>query len=159
MTAAALIADLRRRGLRLRMESSALQVAPRKALTDSDRVAIREHLAELKALVQAEADLVATAAELEIRACSSHSQDAEPDDDVCHPLPNTALAAVTDTALDTTLFRLAERAGFPRLVLSPAVAVRAGESDWRRFAANHTSASLRAGALAALRGREPGAEG
>jgi|SRR5262245_6754382 len=77
---------------------------------------------------------------------------------VCHPTPNTTQAAVADAELDATLFGLAERAGFPRLALSPAVTVLAGHDAWRRFATLTTGPSLRASALAALHGREPGEE-
>jgi hypothetical protein len=84
---------------------------------------------------------------------------------VCHPSP-TAPAAVTEAALDAMLFRLAERARFPRLALSPAVTVLAGQDAWKRFATHTTSPSLRTSALAALRGRlspptsrEPGDDG
>ena len=75
---------------------------------------------------------------------------------VCHPLPNTGYTAVTDAELDATLFGLAERAGFPRLPLSPGISVLAGRNAWSRFAASTTSPSLRASAVAALHGREPG---
>jgi hypothetical protein len=78
---------------------------------------------------------------------------------VCHPPPGVAQAAVMDTALDATLFGLAERAGFPRLALSPAVTVLAGRDAWERFSRNSTSPSLRAATLAALVGRTPGEEG
>jgi hypothetical protein len=78
---------------------------------------------------------------------------------VCHPPPNTSPTGMTDTARDATLLRLAERTGFPKLALSPAVTVLAGQTAWRRFAALTTSPSLRAGALAALDGREVGQEG
>jgi hypothetical protein len=65
---------------------------------------------------------------------------------VCHPPANTIQVAVTDAALDATLFGLAERAGFPRLALSPAVTVLAGQDAWTRFANHTTSPSLRAAA-------------
>jgi hypothetical protein len=77
----------------------------------------------------------------------------------CHPPPGERHVAVTDAELDGTLFGLAERARFPRLALSPAVAVLPGQDAWRRFAVLTTSPSLRASALAALLGREPGEEG
>jgi hypothetical protein len=80
--------------------------------------------------------------------------------EACSPLAVDPLAdqhaAVADVRLDAELFALAERAGFPRLPLSPGVTVLAGEDGWRRFAALTTSSSLRARALAALHGREPG---
>src|SRR5262249_29484410 len=56
VTAGSLLANLRARGLRVERVGSALHVAPRAAVTDADRTAIREYLVELKALVQAEAD-------------------------------------------------------------------------------------------------------
>jgi hypothetical protein len=67
--------------------------------------------------------------------------------------------ALTDTALDIRLFTIAEHAGFPALTLSPAVAVLAGQGAWKRFAVLTTSPSLRASALAGLRGQEAGEEG
>jgi hypothetical protein len=54
MTAATVLANLRARGLRVERLGPALRVAPRAALSDGDRVVIREHLAELKALVATE---------------------------------------------------------------------------------------------------------
>jgi DNA polymerase I-like protein with 3'-5' exonuclease and polymerase domains len=54
VTAAGLLTSLRARGLRVDTLGPALHVAPRAALTDGDRVMIREHLAELKALVATE---------------------------------------------------------------------------------------------------------
>jgi hypothetical protein len=54
MTAANVLSNLRARGLRVERLGTALRVAPRTALTDGDRVLIREHLAELKALVATE---------------------------------------------------------------------------------------------------------
>lgn len=54
MTAAALVEQLRSRGVRLRMAGAVLQVAPRDCLTDADRAALHEQVVELKALVQAE---------------------------------------------------------------------------------------------------------
>jgi len=54
MTAANVLTNLRARGLRVERRGPALRVAPRAALTDGDRVMIREHLAELKALVATE---------------------------------------------------------------------------------------------------------
>jgi hypothetical protein len=54
--AEALVAQFRSRGLRLRVVGGMLQVAPRVMLTDTDRAAIREHLVELKALLEAEDD-------------------------------------------------------------------------------------------------------
>jgi hypothetical protein len=77
---------------------------------------------------------------------------------VCHPPPNTGRAAVTDAELDTMLFRLAARAGFPALALSPALTVLAGEDAWRRFAALTTSAALRTAAHAGLCDRQPSEE-
>src|SRR5262249_34376170 len=46
----------------LRCPACAAAAGTRAALTDGDRAAIREHLAELKALVQAEADPIVAAA-------------------------------------------------------------------------------------------------
>ena len=63
---------------------------------------------------------------------------------VCHPPPNTGHAVITDAALDATLFGLAERAGFPRLALGPALTVLAGEDAGRRFAAPTLVRGLRA---------------
>jgi hypothetical protein len=56
-----LVAQLRSCGVRLRVDEAALRVAPRSALTDGDRAAIRQNLVELKALVQAEADMALVA--------------------------------------------------------------------------------------------------
>jgi hypothetical protein len=56
MTAADLMAQLQSRGVRFQVERGTLQVAPRAALTEKDRTAIREHLIEVKALVLAAAD-------------------------------------------------------------------------------------------------------
>jgi hypothetical protein len=72
---------------------------------------------------------------------------------VCHPPPGGGQAASQDDELDTALFGLAERAGFPRLALSPAVTVLAGKDAWRRFTVLTTSPSLRAKALAGLHDR------
>jgi hypothetical protein len=57
VTAKALVAQFRSQGFRLRVDDGALLVAPRAALTEDDRTAIHEHLAELKALLQREADV------------------------------------------------------------------------------------------------------
>jgi len=81
MTAVALVAQLRSRGLQLRVVGATLQVAPRMMLTEADRVAIREHLLELKALVEAETDLAVTA-EPAVCAPTSRREDAETDDAV-----------------------------------------------------------------------------
>jgi hypothetical protein len=56
MTVQQLVARLRALSVRLRVVDGVLQVAPHAVLTDGDRAAIREQLAEVKALVQAEAD-------------------------------------------------------------------------------------------------------
>jgi hypothetical protein len=69
------------------------------------------------------------------------------------------LLIITDDGLDAALFGRAERAGFPRLALSPAVTVLPGRDAWRLFATHGTSPSLRARALGALCGRQPGEEG
>jgi hypothetical protein len=76
----------------------------------------------------------------------------------CHPPPGDP-PAVTDADLDTTLLAIAEHAGFLMLALSPGVTVLPGPDAWRRFAVLTTSQSLRARALAALCGQEPGKEG
>lgn len=57
MTAERLIEQLRRRGFQLRVVRDTLQVAPPAALTAADRVALREALADVKALLRAEANL------------------------------------------------------------------------------------------------------
>ena len=62
MTATALVAQLRSRGLLLRVDGATLRVAPRDALADADRTAIRGHLAELKELLEAENELAVRAA-------------------------------------------------------------------------------------------------
>jgi hypothetical protein len=59
-------------------------------------------------------------------------------------------AADVDAELDAELFGLAERAGFPRLQLNPAVTVQPGQDAWRRFAQDSTSPWLRGSAGAAL---------
>jgi hypothetical protein len=69
---------------------------------------------------------------------------------VCHPSPQVQHAAGGDAELDGELFGLAERAGFPRLRLSPAVTVQPGRNAWRRFAQDSTSPPLRADARLAL---------
>jgi hypothetical protein len=274
VTARILLANLRARGLQLQHVGSALHVKPRAALTDADRAAIREHLVEIKALLQAEADpylalvrevfgpgvwvvgagqaavwppeplatvdsatekdpLVRLAAAVgwpcvplrprltilgtdwawarfaatasrDDRACAldylerlpvglvplalsgTRPAAAPPIDPFaagmptaqclccgargwhragdgwtcgrCHPPPAEG-HAVGDTELDAALFGLAEHAGFPRLALSPAVTVLAGQGAWTRFAVLTTSPSLRAAALAALVGRAAGEEG
>jgi hypothetical protein len=76
----------------------------------------------------------------------------------CHPPPAES-HAVGDTELDAALFGLAEHARFPRLALSPAVTVLAGQGPWTRFAVLTTSPSLRAAARAALVGRAACEEG
>jgi DNA polymerase-1 len=53
VTAEGLVAQLRSRGIRLRVADDTLQVAPRARLTEADRVAIREHLVDLRALLGA----------------------------------------------------------------------------------------------------------
>jgi hypothetical protein len=55
VTAATLVAQFQSRGIRLRMAGDVLQAAPRDRLTDADRASLRDHLAELKALVRAKA--------------------------------------------------------------------------------------------------------
>jgi hypothetical protein len=62
VTGAGLLASLRARGLRLQRAGPALHVSPRAALTDADRAALREHLAELKELLEAEDELAVRAA-------------------------------------------------------------------------------------------------
>jgi hypothetical protein len=56
VTGRSLLANLRARGLRVQHVGSALHVAPRAALTDADREALRQHRTELIALLQAESD-------------------------------------------------------------------------------------------------------
>jgi hypothetical protein len=61
VTARSLLANLRARGLRLKHVGARLHVAPRTALTDADREALREHRMELVALLHAETDPAVTA--------------------------------------------------------------------------------------------------
>jgi hypothetical protein len=61
VTAQNLLINLRARGLRLKHVGAALHVAPRTALTDADREALREHRMELVALLQTETDPEVTA--------------------------------------------------------------------------------------------------
>jgi hypothetical protein len=130
VTARSLLANLRARGLQLQHVGSALHIKPRAALTDADRAAIREHLVEIKALLQAEADpylaLVREVFGPGVRVVGAAQGVVWPP----APLATVDLATEKDP-----LVLLAAATGWPCVPLRPRLTILGTDWAWTRFAA------------------------
>jgi hypothetical protein len=129
MTAAALAAQLRSRGVRLRVVGDTVQVAPRAALTDADRAALREHLVGMKALLQAEADpYLALVREVFAPGAGVGAGQAA----VRPPAPLITVDLATE---QDPLVLLAARTGWPCVPLRRRLTILGTDWSWARFAA------------------------
>jgi hypothetical protein len=118
-----------------------LHVKPRAALTDADRAAIREHLVEIKALLQAEAD-PSLALVREVFGPSVWVVGAAQ----AAVWPPEALATVDSATEKDPLVRLAAAVGSPCVPLRPRLTILGTDWAWARFAAT-ASRDDRASAL------------
>lgn len=135
MTARSLLAGLRARGLRLERVGPAVHVSPRAALTDVERAALREHLVEIKALLQAEADpgvaLVRDVFGPGVRVVATGQRTVWP------PAP---LATVDLSTKRDPLVLLAAATGWPCVPLRRGVTVLGIDWAWARCAATASPA-------------------
>lgn len=158
MNIEALLAELKQKGIEVRLvDGQPKVIGPRALLTDDLVATLRQHKAELVALLSRPQD---STPDRPCPACGGLRYWLRPSGgwvcSQCHPAPVEDVPEVIvlrdiRKALQDAVIELAEAASWPRLQLDQAVAVAAGRGAWVAFVGTGDVAKLRL-AIEALKG-------